>query len=46
MGAGKTVSEIMWLIRYICTMGKINVREENWNSYDQMNEYIIRKLEE
>ena len=43
---GKTVSEIMWLIRYLCTRVKIKVREENWNSYDQMNEYIIRKLEE
>ena len=24
----------MWLIRYICTMGKINVREENWNKIE------------
>ena len=43
---GKSVSEIMWLIKYICSRVKINIREENWNSYDKMNTHIIKLLDE
>lgn len=43
---GKNVSEIMWLVRYICEQVKINVKKENWDSYDAMNQEIIRVLEE
>lgn len=43
---GKNVSEIMWLIKYICMAVKINTREENWKAYDKMNEHIINILEE
>ena len=43
---GKSVSEIMWLIKYICSRVKINIREENWNSYDKMNTHIIKQLDE
>lgn len=42
---GKQVDEIMWIIKYICERVKINTREENWKSYDRMNEQIIRELE-
>ena len=35
----------MWIIKYICERVKINTREENWKSYDRMNEQIIRELE-
>ena len=43
---GKSVSEIMWIIKYICSRVKINTREENWNSYDIMNNHIINILDE
>ena len=43
---GKSVSEIIWLIKYICSRVKINIREENWNSYDKMNTHIIKLLDE
>ena len=43
---GKSVSVIMWLIKYICSRVKINIREENWNSYDKMNTHIIKLLDE
>lgn len=42
---GKSVSEIMWLIKDICERVKINLRKENWDSYDRMNEEIIRELD-
>lgn len=43
---GKSVSDIMWLIIYMCGCIKINTREENWNSYDIMNQHIINILDE
>lgn len=41
---GKSIDEIMWLIRYICEKVKINTRKENWDSYDNMNDSIIKEL--
>ena len=43
---GKSVQDILWLIKYICEKVKINTRKENWDSYDLMNRKIIEKLEE
>ena len=42
---GKSVSEIMGLVRYICEQVKINLRKENWASYDLMNQEIIKELD-
>lgn len=42
---GKSVSEIMWLIKYICEKVKINTRKEQWNSYDLMNARIMEELD-
>lgn len=42
---GKNIDEIMWLLRYICEKVKINLKKENWNSYDNMNSNIISELE-
>ena len=42
---GKSVSEIMWLVKDICERVRINVRKENWDSYDRMNERIIEELD-
>ena len=42
---GKSVSEIMGLVRYICEQVKINLRKENWASYDLMNQEIVKELD-
>ena len=42
---GKSVPEIMWLVKDICERVRINVRKENWDSYDRMNERIIEELD-
>ena len=43
---GKSISEIMGLIKYICEQVKINLRKENWDSYDLMNQEIIKELDQ
>ena len=42
---GKTVEEIMWLIRYICEQVKITAQKDSWQSYEQMNAAIIDLLD-
>ena len=42
---GKSVDEIMWLIRYICEKVGIADSQESWRSYDRMNKKIIEKLD-
>lgn len=42
---GKSVEDILWLLKYICEQVKINTRKENWNSYDYMNSRIIEELD-
>ena len=36
----------MGLIKYICEQVKINLRKENWDSYDLMNQEIIKELDQ
>lgn len=43
---GKSVDEILWTIKFLCKKTQINQREENWKSYDYMNEFIIKELEQ
>ena len=43
---GKSITDIFWLLKYICEKVKINTRKENWNSYDSMNAKIIEELEQ
>lgn len=42
---GKSVDEIMWLIRYICEKIGIADSQESWRSYDRMNKKIIERLD-
>lgn len=42
---GKSVSEILWMIKDICERVRINVRKENWDSYDAMNKLIEKELD-
>ena len=42
---GKNVNEILWIVKFLCKKVKINQREENWESYDLMNQCIIKELE-
>ena len=42
---GKSVDEIMWLIRYICEKVGIADSQESWRSYDRMNKKIIERLD-
>ncbi len=44
--SGKTPAEIMELIRFLFKRLQLNKNEENWNSYDAMNDCIIELLEE
>ena len=43
--AGRSVEDILWLLKYICEQVKINTRKENWDSYDYMNKRIIEELD-
>ena len=40
------MDEILWTIKFLCKKTQINQREENWKSYDYMNEFIIKELEQ
>lgn len=42
---GRTATQVMCLIKDICERVKINVKKENWDSYDRMNEEIIKELD-
>lgn len=42
---GKSVQDILWILKYICEQVKINTRKENWESYNLMNERIIAELD-
>ena len=42
---GKSVDDILWILKYVCEQVKINTRKENWNSYDSMNKRIINELD-
>ena len=42
---GKTVDEIMEIIRYICEKVGIADSQESWRSYDRMNKKIIERLD-
>lgn len=42
---GKSVTDIFWLLKYICEKVKINTRKENWDSYNLMNKKIIEELD-
>ena len=42
---GKTVDEIMEIIKYICEKVGIADSQESWRSYDRMNKKIIEKLD-
>ena len=42
---GKSVDEIMWLIKYICEKVGIADGQESWRSYDWMNKKIIERLD-
>lgn len=42
--AGLSIEKILEHICYICGMVKINTKEENWDSYDRMNQYIIERI--
>lgn len=39
---GKTVDEIFALIRYLTEKAGIHAKQEDWQSYDRMNEQIVR----
>jgi hypothetical protein len=43
--AGKSAKEIFANIRFLMGKAGINVREDQWKSYDQMNQFIIQMLE-
>ena len=43
--AGRSVEDILWLLKYICEQVKINTRKENWDSYDYMNKRFIEELD-
>lgn len=40
----KTPQEIMSLLKYLIVKSGIHAKEADWNSYDEMNEKIIRDL--
>ena len=42
---GKTVSEIMGILKFLIKKAGINVIEEDWASYDRMNQKIVELLE-
>lgn len=42
---GKSITDIFWLLKYICEEVKINTRKENWNSYNLMNDKIMEELD-
>lgn len=42
---GKSITDIFWLLKYICEEVKINTRKENWNSYNIMNNKIMEELD-
>lgn len=42
---GKSITDIFWLLKYICEQVKINTRKENWKSYDFMNAKIMEELD-
>lgn len=42
---GKTVDEIMEIIKYICEKVGIADSQESWRSYDRMNKKIIERLD-
>lgn len=42
---GKSITDIFWLLKYICEEVKINTRKENWNSYNIMNDKIMEELD-
>ena len=42
---GKTVSEIMGILKFLIKKAGINVTEEDWASYDRMNQKIVELLE-
>lgn len=42
---GKTVDEIMEIIKYICEKIGIADSQESWRSYDRMNKKIIERLD-
>ena len=41
---GFSVEKILNYIFYLCNVAQINTKNDNWNSYDQMNEYIAERL--
>jgi hypothetical protein len=42
--AGKSAKEIFSIIRFLIAKAGINVKDEQWQSYDKMNEMIINLL--
>ncbi len=43
--SGKYPSEIMEIISYLCDHLEINLKADNWDSYDKMNHCIIEQIE-
>jgi hypothetical protein len=43
--AGKSAQEIFADIRYLIVKAGINIKREQWNSYDQMNDQIEHLLD-
>lgn len=41
---GKSVDKIFEIIKYLTVKAGINARDEDWKSYDDMNETILRQL--
>lgn len=44
--SGYTVKQIFDMIKYLIVKVGINATKEAWKSYDKMNEYIIKELEQ
>lgn len=42
---GKSVEEILWMLKFLCEKTKINIRKENWESFNDMNQKIIQILD-
>lgn len=43
--SGKSPEEIMNIIRYLLVQAGVGVKKEDWDTYDVMNDKIVRYLE-
>ena len=43
---GYSPADVSGLIKELCKYTTLNIKDEYWNAYDDMNNYIIKKIEE